>query len=102
MSFFLTEKVRRVLSLENISTEEVGHMVTHAAPVTNERGNRRFHQWLFSIQNGEVKNMQHWEPPTRRIKARADMVSFDECDACDGEGCKACGWTGEIRTEYHK
>jgi hypothetical protein len=103
MSQLYSQKVLRVLEAEGISEEELEHMVTHAAPATNERGNRRFHHWLFAINPvGSVLNMSRWEVPTRRVKAVYDMVTHDECEECEGQGCKVCGWTGEIRNEYHK
>jgi hypothetical protein len=102
MSQLYSQKVLRVLEAEGISEEELEHMVTHAAPATNERGNRRFHHWLFSIQSGTglVMNMSHWEVPKEVHQGSEEMETFDEHEPCEGEGCKGCGWTGEVHVLY--
>lgn len=101
MIALISEKVRRVMEAEGISEDELEHMIQHAAPTTNERGNRRFHHWLFAINPiGAVLNMSYMEVPVQYHQGTTDMEAYDECPNCEGHGCKACGWTGEVHVKY--
>jgi hypothetical protein len=89
----INPKVLRVLTAEKISPEELQQMLTEAA-FTSLRGcNLRYFQWLFVKTDDTLMDMQ-----------RADLVEIgkgqnrmmEEHDPCSGEGCKECGWVGEI------
>jgi len=85
--------VERVITIENISVDELALMVERAA-VTSVRGfNRRFHHWLFKVRSGSVEAMQCLE----MVEVGKGMEAMRElCDDCEGEGCPQCRWVGEI------
>ena len=86
---------RQVLIGEDISEAELEHMVVHSAPLTHGWANRRWMHWIFKIDMGTrtVERMAY-----RQVQgAQGDGVMCEECGYCEGEGCKACGWHGEIR-----
>lgn len=89
----INRKVLRVLQTENIPAEELYRMLNEAA-FTSLRGcNLRYFHWLFVMRDNILSDMQ-----------RADLVEVgrgssrmqEEHDACDGEGCRACGWAGVV------
>jgi hypothetical protein len=89
----ISEKVLKVLTVEKISPEELQHMLTEAA-FTSIRGcNLRYFQWLFLKQADVLQDMQ-----------RVDLVEIgrgtnrmmEVHDPCNGEGCRECGWAGEL------
>jgi hypothetical protein len=92
----ICSRVLRVLRHERISNEELRMMLDRAVPLTNRpiRGfNRRYFHWLFKVDGEQILDMQ-----------RAEMVEFghgdtrmiEEHENCRGQGCRACGWIGEI------
>jgi len=89
----ISTKALRVLEAEKISPDELMQMLIEAA-FTSVRGcNLRYFQWLFVKKGDVLLDMQ-----------RADLVEIgrgsnrmlEEHDACDGEGCSACGWAGQV------
>ena len=89
----LSEKVLRVMQAEGITAAELAQMLNEVA-FTSIRGcNRRYFQWLFRVQGDVLLDMQ-----------RVDLVEVghgtnrmtEDHDACRGEGCRDCGWSGSI------
>jgi len=89
----ISPKVMRVLQAEKIPAEELYRMLDDVA-FTSIRGcNRRYFQWLFLVKDNVLQDMQ-----------RLDLVQvgkgqnrmLEEHEACDGEGCRECGWVGSI------
>lgn len=89
----ISGKVLRVLKAENISPDELYRMLDDVA-FTSIRGcNRRYFQWLFTVKNNVLQDMQ-----------RADVVEvgrgpnrmLEEHEPCNGEGCHDCGWVGQV------
>jgi hypothetical protein len=88
----LSEKVQRVLKGEGISLEELALMLRLAAITSREGCNRRYHHWLFRVNGDEVSDMRtEW---TLKVGRGKDRVT-EEHDECQGQGCKACGWSGQ-------
>jgi len=89
----LTDKVKRVLAGEKISPEELDYMLAQAAITSMRECNRRYYAWLFRVEDNVLLDMQ-----------RVDLVEvghgptamLEEHDACNGAGCRACGWVGSI------
>ena len=91
----LLAQPQRVVVGEGISTTELEHMVVHSAPLTHEWANRRWMHWIFKINMATrvVERMAY-----RQVQgAQGGEVMYEECEDCEGDGCKACGWHGEIR-----
>jgi hypothetical protein len=95
-SYALSEQVRRVLKAEKIAEEELLTMVQLAAPYTGEGMNRRYHQWLFLVENTTVQKMMLQDLRTVGKVGSKGWVE-EEHDACVGEGCRDCGWSGIVR-----
>jgi hypothetical protein len=97
MKLKLSEQVKRVIKAEKISDDELEQMVKLSAPFTGEGVNRRYHQWLFKVTNdpGVEKMMLHDLRTVGTTKGQGWIE--EEHEACLGEGCRDCGWTGVVR-----
>jgi hypothetical protein len=69
-------------------------MLRSAAIYTREEGcNRRYHHWLFKTKGEEVVDMRTlWTQEVGRGKDRV----MEEHEGCEGQGCKECGWSGQV------
>jgi RecJ-like exonuclease len=84
-----------------IPIDDLQNMLQRSARVTHEKGNRRFHDYIFSVEGKRVLNISHCpeaelddEPEefhscdtchdTHRVQV------FNECHRCQGEGCSKC------------
>lgn len=89
----ISAKALRVLTAEQISAEELYTMLDEAA-FTSVRGcNRRYFQWLFVVQDNVLCDMQRLE--VVEVGKGQDRM-LEEHDACNGEGCRSCGWIGSV------
>jgi hypothetical protein len=83
-----------VVSGEGIPAEELAKMVENSA-ITRVRGfNRRYFHWLFSVQGDSLLAMQRFEYAK---VGKGDSFMYEDHGACDGRGCKACGWIGQVK-----
>lgn len=89
----ISDKIQRVMASEKISSQELAYMVDHAAKITRGPFNRRYYQWLFKIRGESLEDMQYFNRIV--IGVGRDKVS-EEHEPCLGQGCKGCGWSGEI------
>lgn len=89
----ISGRVMKILKAEGISTEELYHMVEHAAMCSIRGCSRRYYQWVFWLGNDSLKDMQHAEPLTVG-EGEARMMETHE--GCGGDGCRECGWIGEF------
>jgi hypothetical protein len=96
----VSSQVARVLAALGIGRDELAEMVKRAAITTHERGNRRYHNWLFSIEGDTVRRMTTVEETTISRPGKEAITVYDEHDDCDGLGCAGCGFIGEVRIEY--
>lgn len=90
-----------VLKAENISPEEFQDMLKAAALTSHGLGNRRFHNWLFSIKGGQCVAMNKWIREVTKPGSE-DMVVHEDCDYCDGAGCEHCDHIGQVRVTYQR
>lgn len=91
----ISNKVLRVLQAENISPDELQRMLDELA-FTSIRGcNRRYFQWLFRMSHDGtmLQDMQRMDV-VEIGKGQNRML--EEHDACGGEGCRICGWVGQV------
>jgi len=88
---------------------DVSRMIDRAAKLTHVDGNRRYHHWIFQVDEDftvsrmtdmrsnktstvfEKKEVQ----PAPRLSA-GEFLTYDECSACEGDGCTACDGEGTI------
>ena len=87
--------VRKLLAAEGISDAELGYMLDHSAITSVEGCNRRFHHWLFEVRNDVLLRMFH-AAIVEHGKNRGHGFMVEECTECEGDGCKVCGWRGEV------
>lgn len=92
--YLIYPQVRRVMAEAGISESTLEHMAEHAAICTHEHGNRRWHNWLFRVSGHSILHLQLLSL-TEVGTGKTPMI--EECDVCEGTGCKACGWAGEIK-----
>jgi hypothetical protein len=89
----ISAKVLRVLEAEKISADELYRMLDDVA-FTSIRGcNRRYFQWLFVVKDNRLEDMQQLDLVEI---GRGSTRMLEEHDDCEGEGCKACGWAGQV------
>ena len=94
----ISDKVMRVLKAESISAEELFRMLDEVA-FTSIRGcNRRYFQWLFLVQNNVLKEMQRLDLTE---VGRGPNRMLEEHEECEGAGCRACGWVGQVSRAVH-
>jgi hypothetical protein len=90
----LPTKVLRVLHGESITPKELADMIRLSARSSLRAGfNRRYFHWLFKIQGDRLEDMQYADIVT--VGTGTTQMSEDH-EPCDGAGCRACGWTGQI------
>jgi hypothetical protein len=96
MSQRFNKDLQRVLDGEGITPPELKMMVAQSALFSAMAGfNRRYHHWALQVQDKIVEDMKYVEL-TRLGFDRGMGVEEEECPDCDGEGCKFCGWHGNI------
>lgn len=97
----LSAQVQRVAEEIGIPLPDIEEMVKHSAICSHERGNRRWHGWLFHIEGNEVVTMGYLKPVRIQRGGTSGLTMLEECPTCEGAGCKLCGWVGLIQVEYH-
>jgi len=89
----ISTKVLRVLQAEDISPNELYRMLDELA-FTSIRGcNRRYFQWLFRIDGNQLQDMQRLDLVEI---GRGENRMLEDHESCNGEGCRDCGWIGQI------
>lgn len=100
----LALSVLRVASADGLSPDQVEDMVAKAALVKHSRGNRRYHDWVFDVRKEKestvVVRMSRLHSPVKIVSKPGYPVLFEVCPDCDSDGCKECGWTGELEIVY--
>lgn len=86
----LSDQVKAVLKAEGYTPHYLEYMLRHGA-ITSLRGaSRRYHHWLFRLQGQKVVKM------FAHYTEMDSAVAWEDCTSCEGRGCKACGWSGQI------
>jgi hypothetical protein len=85
---------------QGLPPKELHDMVAHAAPFTHAYGNRRFHDWVFSVQGMVVSAITNLKTgASSAIKGM--FVVYETCDVCHGgpgrNTCKECLGVGEVK-----
>lgn len=105
--YTLSTAVMEFARAQNLPLHDVTHMIDRASKCSLPSGNRRFHEWVFSVDGKQVvqvmTNSRSGEasvmlPSVRELPIlRSDeFLTYDECDGCQGRGCRACDGTGEV------
>ena len=84
------------LAAEGISQEELTYMLDHSAITSVDGCNRRFNHWLFEVRDGVLKRML-FNVLEEIGRNRGFGFMIEDCVHCEGDGCKACGWRGEVK-----
>ena len=91
MSLLYKQQVRDVLKAEGITPQELERMVAQGALTRVHGATRRYHNWLFEInQDGSVERMCRYLPGDEHVR------EWENHADCFGWGCPTCGWRGEI------
>jgi hypothetical protein len=86
----LSDAVQQVLKAEGITPQELEEMLSRAA-ITSLRGaNRRFHHWLFRVEDDRVYDM------FGHVKEMDSVKRWATHPDCNGQGCKDCLWSGVV------
>lgn len=90
----LSPDVQRIVAEEQINPVELETMVRDSTPYTHEWANRRWLHWMFKYNRSTetIERMAHI-PSIRHTKQGG---LWEECEECDGVGCRSCGWVGEV------
>lgn len=100
--------VRKLRDL-GLNPEVAKDMVHRSARITHEKGNRRYHQYLFQVEGHKLVDVAEFnERPAHResrfeeteddgvaykcetCKDQRKVRVFNECPKCYGVGCKRC------------
>lgn len=71
-------------------------MVRLSVRVTHVNGNRRYEDFVFNVVGGEIIDVSKIEQTTPVVKdcetcgGDSMLPVFDECSACEGQGCPLC------------
>lgn len=90
----------RVAEAEGYSLADVEFMVQRSAITSHERGNRRYRDWLFNVEDDEVFSMTKFNMTTDVREGSTSLTMYEDCPSCVGKGCKDCGWVGTILAIY--
>ena len=94
MTYQLSEQVKRVMDETAISMTDLQVMVDRAAIITHSSGcNRRYRSWLMHVNGNCVLLLRKFEMTDYSQGARSEV---EECEECWGDGCKECGWVGQV------
>lgn len=86
-----------LLLAEGIGEAEIQDMVHRSAIHSGDGCNRRFHNWLFAVQDGQLVKMMTLEYRTIGRAYQGTGQVEEECLKCEGRGCKFCGWRGVVQ-----
>jgi hypothetical protein len=90
-------RVQRILREESITQTELGQIVARSAMHTLSEGfNRMYHHWLLYVVKGEVRDMQRTDITEVGVE-RGCGFQYSDHEDCEGQGCKECGWRGELK-----
>ena len=89
--------------------EDVVRMVGRAAKCSHVSGNRRYHHWIFEVDENlvvqcmtDLRNHRTSRVFEEKLVqdlpklAPDEFLSYDECEACQGHGCTSCDGLGEV------
>ena len=94
--FHLTQDITNYLEYHRLDYSIFLDMLVHSARVTHEKGNRRYHDYIFDIQGNEVFNVFNITTQTTSDVGCTTCMDtkrvpvFDECQHCQGVGCHHC------------
>lgn len=89
----LSSQVKRVMTQAEISQDTLVVMLSKSAVIRHPRGNRRYHDWVFDLDQTKVLRVTKIKHP---VILEGDSAMYDACEECDGNGCIDCGWSGEV------
>lgn len=100
----VTPEVLEFATSQGISLKSLIEMVDLSAKVSHRHGNRRYHSWLFKVENNVVIRMLplvnegHSVTIPNQIPTPGpgEFLAFDECEACEGVGCELCNFDGDV------
>lgn len=94
-----TTKVAKVIHEEGITPQELEEMIKKSSICSHSaKGNRRFHDWIFNISPEGCTDMFKEEIT---IIGKGHIGMYEDCPKCDSEGCKFCGWNGEVQRKLN-
>lgn len=104
MQMDVSSSVLAFAESQDVSLEQLLNMVEASARVTHEKGNRRFHNWVFLVEKNVVIRMTPLvgdaisDRLTRHIPKPGpdEFLVFDECEECEGHGCDSCDGYGDV------
>jgi hypothetical protein len=92
--FTLDPRVCRVMAAEGITQAELSEMLNRAALYRSDGFNRRYYHWVFKVTGRTVEAMATVE--VVEVGRGRDSKMREDCESCEGQGCKKCGWRGWI------
>lgn len=90
----MTRRVGQVLSSEGISDDELMLMLDKGWTTTLRGFNWCYSDWLLKIQGAAILDMQRAK---MKEFGTGETCIIEKHEACQGKGCRACGWIGRIR-----
>lgn len=87
------KQLSRLLEEEKITHAELVDMIERSARCSMRGFNRRYHNWVFLLKGDVLERME--AAKVAEVGRGEDSMSED-CPRCEGLGCKACNWSGQV------
>jgi hypothetical protein len=99
MSYWLSPQVEQKMLDEKLSLADVEEIVAKSAIIKHVAGNRRYFDWLLRIKDNKVLSLRRIGSAVDEMTDYASGLAYqiEECEDCDGDGCKYCGWIGQVK-----
>lgn len=96
--FTFGEQVHDVADAEDLTLSEIERWVRMAARCTHPIGNRRYHDWVFDVEErGKDTHVERMCKYELTDYASGAQFELEECEDCDGAGCRDCGYAGVVK-----
>ena len=107
----LSDQALEFCQAEGIEPDELVDMVRRAARATMSRANRRFHNFVFMVQEHTVtwagkfpidtpeapRTIERPTPPLpQRTLLDDEFWVLEDCSRCEGSGCAHCKGAGQV------
>lgn len=86
-----------------ITADQLFGMVDQAARFSQGRCNRRYHDWLFELKGNCVVYITPFlEKRPVPTPGPNEFLVYEECEQCEGKGCRLCNGVGEVPVIRHQ
>jgi hypothetical protein len=93
-----TPEVLAFVKTHGLGLAQLEDMLRHAALCSHEKGNRRYHDWVFQLRQGVIFRMTDVRTGASSDTIRSsnlhlapgEFLVYEDCTECRGKGCRHC------------